>query len=70
MSIYDRALGALAAFKKDGSVPDYKKDGPAHIELVTQLNDYAEELQSDMEHAQRQLDKVAEFEKALDEKIK
>ena len=59
MGIYDKALAALEAYQKDGSVPALDDK-----EFKEQALLYGDELQDDADEAQRKMDDLVELEQA------
>lgn len=69
MGLYDAALAALEKYQMEKVLPEkFDKDNPEHATLNQQIQAYGDELQEDIDEAQRLLDQLEEFERVWNTK--
>ena len=68
--VYDKILEALEQYQKDKTInlSRYDKNNLIHQVTYDQMQAYAEELQDDIDEAQRKLDELLDFEGAWNNK--
>lgn len=67
MGTYDKALQALESYKSKKVLPKkFDKFTGEGVLLSNQLDALSDELQNDIDEAQRQLEEISEFESAWD----